>query len=176
MRRVRFYVPYSAEDLKKMEENEDYSPDTRAMVYPTKYPHWFSGSSMTADIVVAFAPDEDTEGYIKALWPEFNGEFTFNDHVDKITSSDRFPINYDIYDEFGVARAPGYTAAELKVQREQLSADLAEAVKKVPPPTPEGMLVVENQGVVIFTNNTDPKAMAQTLVDLEKKIYGNLSD
>jgi hypothetical protein len=176
MRRVRFYVPYSAEDLKKIEKDEDFSPDTRALVYPTKYPHWFSGSSATADIVVAYAPDEDTVGYIKALWPEFNGEFSFNEHVDKVESSSRFRINYDIYDEFGVARLPGYTAAEVKAERERISAGLEAALKKVPPPTPEGMVVVENQGIVLFTNNTDPKAMAQALVDLEQKIQSNLSD
>lgn len=176
MRRVRFYVPYSAEDLKKIEENEDYSPDTRAMVYPTKYPHWFSGSSMTADIVVAYAPDEDTVGYIKALWPEFTGEFSFNDHVDKIESSSRFPINYELYNIDGVAYFPGKTAPEIQAEKAAISKGLDEALKKVPPPTPEGMVIVEDKGVMIFTNNTDPKNMAQALVDLEKKIYGNLSD
>lgn len=118
MRRVRFEIPYSAEDLKKMEEDENHVPDTRAMVYPTEYPYWCSGSSFTADIYVAFAPDEDTVGYIKRLWPEFDGNFSFNDHVDKIVSSDRFAIDYEIYDENGRARMPGKTAAELKAERE----------------------------------------------------------
>jgi hypothetical protein len=176
MRRVRIEIPYSAEELKKIEENEDHVADTRPMVYPTTYPCWCSGSSMTSDFWVAFAPDEGTDEYIRRLWPEWNGEYSFNNHVDKIEHSGRFPIDYSIYDIDGVARYPGKTAAEIQAEKAAISKGLDEALKKVPPPTPEGMVIVEDKGVMIFTNNTDPKNMAQALVDLEKKIYGNLSD
>lgn len=168
MRRVRFEVPYSAEDLKKIEEDENYSPDTRAMVYPTEYPHWFSGSSFTADIVVAFAPDEDTVGYIKRLWPEFDGNFSFNDHVDKIESSSRFQIDYEIYDESGRARTPGMTAAEVQAERERVSRDLDTAL--------QNPKVDELGGKLYDLGSNDPKVAAEFLHKLQDKGTDGLSD
>lgn len=175
MRRVRFKIPYSAEDLKKIEADDNYSPDTRAMAYPSKYPHWCSGSGDGYDIYVAFAPDEDAVGYIKNLWPEFEGEFDFNEPVEKIENSGRFPIDYEIYDIDGVARYPGKTAAEKAAEKKAITEGLAAAVEKQKK-LPEGMIVHEEGGVTIFASASDPKAVAQALHDLHTKMGDNLSD
>lgn len=166
MRRVRFAVLYSAEDLKKMEENENYTPDTRAMAYPTLYPAWCSGSSFTADIWVAYAPDEGTEAYIKELWPEFNGSFDFNDPVERIETYDRFPIDYKIYDADGRALTPGQTAAQMQAAKAPANMDVAETLAKLPCVT-----------AVVITNDSNPKDAAKALYDmLNGKSSGGLSD
>jgi len=104
MRRVRFSIPYTKENV----------GDTRPVEYPTPYPAWVSGNGLDpetfeccSDSWVVFAPDDNTEQYVKNYWPEFNGSFDFNDPVDAITTTSRFQIDYTIYNPDGTAkRAP----------------------------------------------------------------------
>jgi hypothetical protein len=168
MRRVRIEIPYSEETLKQLEENEDLAADTRPMIFPTKYPCWCSASSFTSDFWVAFAPDEGTDEYIKSLWPEWNGQYDFNDYVEKIEHSGRFPIDAEIYDIDGVARYEGKTYAQLQAEREQLSADL-EARLNNP-------VVDEFGGKLYDIGSREPKQVAEFLAALHKRMADGLSD
>lgn len=102
MKRVRFFVPYSAEDLAKAEQDPHFIPDTRPLKYPTPYPSWCSGTSFEYDVYVAWTPEENHEAYIREYWPEAKDLDVMQEGIE-ISFTSRFARVPGVYDEHGRA-------------------------------------------------------------------------